>query len=159
MSLEHSLIRIADGYRMKPRTPPFQSCLRSSLLGEYVAMAGLIYSSAGATCWMISASDRPIGFLAAGSLVWIFIRCTGALAGLLWTPCLSACLLALTGLIHFRVELISNFAWLQIGPLSVFAIMISLGFLLLIDLVDVAGFRSHHNQPTHSTNASRNTHS
>ncbi|MBL8815082.1 MAG: hypothetical protein JNL58_03550 [Planctomyces sp.] len=122
--------------------PKFESCLRRSLLGEYAAMLGLIYSCGGTSCWLISAADVPTGFIVAFSLVWFFVRCTGSLAGKLWTPIITGFLALALMSVYVSFSPVSQLVWLRIGPLSAFSVSIAMLMMLLVDVVDLtAGIR------------------
>jgi hypothetical protein len=121
----------------------FESCLRRSLLGEYAAMLGLIYSCGGTSCWLISAADIPAGFIVAFSLVWLFVRCTGSLAGKLWTPIITGFLaLVLMGL-YVSFSPVSQLVWLRVGPLSGFSVSIAMLMMLFVDVVDLTASIRH----------------
>ena len=119
--------------------PDSRSVMRRTLLSEYGSMICLIQSVAGGICWLYCSLQEPVGLAMVAASVWGFLRSTGRHPGTRWSPALTLGALILTRISGLSANRGSSLVWLQAGPLSADALLITLLIVLTADLVDLRG--------------------
>lgn len=117
--------------------PDGRSVRRRTLLSEYGSMIGLMQSVAGGVCWLYSSWEQPAGLAMVVASIWLFRRSTGWHPGTRWCPALTMGAIILTRIAALSANRGSSLVFLQAGPLSADALLMTLLIVLIADLVDL----------------------